>query len=62
MSVNVVSARKAVVAFVGFAVIAAGSAGLSVAEGVDESVIAVFDSVVALLAAVGVFQARNEPS
>lgn len=53
--------RKALVALVGAAVLIAGQFGLVLPDGVPEEVGVVFDGVVALLTAFGVFQVPNAP-
>lgn len=58
---NLAKYRKAVVAGVGFALIAVSQvAGVTVADNVDDALIGLFDAVVALLSAVGVHQVPNE--
>jgi hypothetical protein len=61
MAYSVPQVRKAVVALVGFAVIAAATAGVELGADVDDTVVGVFDAVVALLVAAGVFKATNSP-
>lgn len=53
--------RKFVVALVGFAVIAAATAGVELGADVDATVLGVFDAVIALVAALGVKQVSNDP-
>lgn len=53
--------RKALVALVGVAVLVAGQFGLVVAADVPDDVGVLFDGVVGLLTAFGVFQVPNAP-
>jgi uncharacterized membrane protein len=58
---NLAKYRKTVVALTGAAVVVATQvAGVTVAEGVSDAVVGVFDSVVVLLTALGVRQVPNE--
>ncbi len=58
---NLAKYRKAVVAGVtAVAIVLSQVAGVTVADGVPDAVIAVFDSVVVLLGALGVRQVPNE--
>jgi uncharacterized membrane protein len=54
--------RKALVAVAGAAVLVAGQFGLVVAGDVPESFGVLFDGVVALLTAFGVFRVPNDPT
>jgi uncharacterized membrane protein len=55
--------RKFLVAGLGAALIVASQiAGVTVAEDVDDNVLRIFDSVVAILTAFGVKRASNDPS
>ncbi len=62
MAVDLARVRKTVVAVLGVAVIVAGSLGFTAAEGADSAVIGVFDSVVAVLMALGVYAVPNDHS
>lgn len=52
--------RKAIVAVVGAGVLVAGQFGLALAPDVPDSVGVIFDGVVGLLTALGVFQVPND--
>ncbi len=62
MAVDLARVRKTVVAVLGVAVIVAGSLGFTAAEGASTPILAVFDSVVALLVALGVYAVPNDHS